>query len=192
MRWRLAAVVIVAACDVGTPAFADEGGASFWLLGSYASYAAVPGDTGLSIDTTFYAGTASAGRWVSFYGVTGCLLMTSMFRPVCSRGNRQCLGQGAGEVGMKLDKRIELATVERAGLNIGQCFALKCVLAADLQITDTVARSTRGNDLTTTVIESARDRDNPPPRDLEERSHGFAFAKQDLPLAPLPLSSEGE
>ena len=66
MRWRLASVVIVAACDAGMPAFADEGGASFWLMGSYASYAAVPGDTGLSIDTTFYAGTASAGRSVSF------------------------------------------------------------------------------------------------------------------------------
>ena len=67
MRWRLASVVVIAAaCDFCTPAFADEGGASFWLLGSYASYAAVPGDTGLSIDTTFYAGTASAGRSVSF------------------------------------------------------------------------------------------------------------------------------
>jgi hypothetical protein len=67
MQWRLTSVVVVAAvCDFDTPAFADEGGASFWLLGSYASYAAVPGDTGLSIDTTFYAGTASAGRSVSF------------------------------------------------------------------------------------------------------------------------------
>ena len=38
----------------------------------------------------------------------------------------------------------------------------------------------------------ACERPRHPLRDLEERSHGIAFAKQDLPLAPLPLSSEGE
>ena len=92
---------------------------------------------------------------------------------------------------MKLDKRIELATVECAGLHIGQCFALKRIVAADLQITDAVARSTQGNDLTSTIIERARDRDNTL-RDLEERSHRISFAKQDLPLAPLPLASKGE
>ena len=92
---------------------------------------------------------------------------------------------------MKLDKRIELATVECASLHIGQCFALKRIVATDLQITDTVARSTQGNDLTSTIIERAGDRDNTL-RDLEERSHGISFAKYNLPLAPLPLASEGE
>lgn len=66
MRWRLASVALVAACGFCAPACADEGGASFWLLGSYASQAAVPGDPGFSIDTTFYAGTASASRSLSF------------------------------------------------------------------------------------------------------------------------------
>ena len=45
---------------------ADESGASFWLLGSYASQAAVPSPLGLSIDTTYYTAGASAGREVTF------------------------------------------------------------------------------------------------------------------------------
>ena len=92
---------------------------------------------------------------------------------------------------MKLDKRIELATVERAGLDIGKRFPLKRVVTGDLEIPDAVARRTQGNDLTTTVVECARNRDDPL-RDLEERSHGISFAKYNLPLAPLPLASEGE
>jgi hypothetical protein len=47
-------------------ALADESGASFWLLGSYASQGAVPSTPGLSIDTTFYSAGASAGRTASF------------------------------------------------------------------------------------------------------------------------------
>jgi hypothetical protein len=45
---------------------ADESGASFWLLGSYASQAAVPSPLGLSIDTTYYSAGANAGRAVNF------------------------------------------------------------------------------------------------------------------------------
>jgi hypothetical protein len=50
----------------GNGARADESGASFWLLGSYASQAAVPSPLGLSIDTTYYTAGASAGREVTF------------------------------------------------------------------------------------------------------------------------------
>lgn len=49
-----------------TGAHADESGASFWLLGSYASHTAVPGPIGFSIDTTYYSAGASAGRTVNF------------------------------------------------------------------------------------------------------------------------------
>jgi hypothetical protein len=50
----------------GSIARADESGASFWLLGSYASQAAVPSPLGLSIDTTYYSAGASAGRGANF------------------------------------------------------------------------------------------------------------------------------
>lgn len=49
---------------MSTPmARADEGGASFWIPGSIASFAAVPGDPGfgLDIDFYFYSGGASTG-----------------------------------------------------------------------------------------------------------------------------------
>jgi hypothetical protein len=42
-------------------ALADESGVSFWLLGTYATQAAVPSDPGLSIDMTYYSAGASAG-----------------------------------------------------------------------------------------------------------------------------------
>lgn len=45
---------------------ADESGASFWLLGSYASQSAVPSPLGLSIDTTYYSASASASRTANF------------------------------------------------------------------------------------------------------------------------------
>jgi hypothetical protein len=41
-------------------------GTSFWLLGTYATQAAVPSDPGLSIDATYYSAGASAGRSASF------------------------------------------------------------------------------------------------------------------------------
>ena len=42
-------------------ALADESGVSFWLLGTYATQAAIPADPGLSIDMTYYSAGASAG-----------------------------------------------------------------------------------------------------------------------------------
>jgi hypothetical protein len=50
----------------GNAALADESGVSFWLLGTYATQAAVPSDPGLSIDMTYYSAGASAGRSASF------------------------------------------------------------------------------------------------------------------------------
>jgi len=49
----------------GGPARADEGGASFWFLGSYASQAAIAAAPGFSIDTTFYSSGGSSKRWIS-------------------------------------------------------------------------------------------------------------------------------
>jgi hypothetical protein len=57
---------VLAVCGSETAVLADESGASFWLLGSYASQAAVPSAPGWSIDTTFYAAAASADRSASF------------------------------------------------------------------------------------------------------------------------------
>ena len=59
-----AAIIALVAGRQG--ALADESGASFWLLGSYASQAAVPSTPGWSIDMTYYYGAASADRGASF------------------------------------------------------------------------------------------------------------------------------
>lgn len=42
------------------PARADESGASAWLPGQFASFAAVPGDPGFSLETIYYRRSASA------------------------------------------------------------------------------------------------------------------------------------
>ena len=47
-------------------AWADEGGASVWLPGQFASFAAVPGDPGFSMETIFYVRSASATGGVDF------------------------------------------------------------------------------------------------------------------------------
>lgn len=47
-------------------AWADEGGASVWLPGQFASFAAVPGDPGFSLETIFYVRHAGATRSASF------------------------------------------------------------------------------------------------------------------------------
>lgn len=47
-------------------AFADEGGASVWLPGQFASFAAVPGDPGFSFETIFYTRRANATAGVDF------------------------------------------------------------------------------------------------------------------------------
>jgi hypothetical protein len=63
---RSVSMISLAASCIAGGARADESGASFWLLGSYASQAAVPSPLGLSIDTTYYSAGASAGRGVNF------------------------------------------------------------------------------------------------------------------------------
>jgi len=45
---------------------ADEGGASVWLPGQFASFAAVPNTPGLSVEALFYGQTASATANISF------------------------------------------------------------------------------------------------------------------------------
>ena len=53
-------------CLAAAPALADEGGASFWLPGQFASFAAVPGDPGFALETIFYARKASASATTTF------------------------------------------------------------------------------------------------------------------------------
>jgi hypothetical protein len=64
--FRALSMISLAASGIAGSARADESGASFWLLGSYASQAAVPSPLGLSIDTTYYSAGASAGRGINF------------------------------------------------------------------------------------------------------------------------------
>jgi len=77
---RSGAVVVVAlAGALGSglapvAAVADEGGASVWLPGQFASFAAVPGDPGFSIETIFYFRKASAMAGTSFSRGGGLLL----------------------------------------------------------------------------------------------------------------------
>lgn len=66
MRRLLALAAVVASGHVATTVRADESGASFWLMGSYASQAAVPGDPGPSLDITFYSAAANASGGASF------------------------------------------------------------------------------------------------------------------------------
>lgn len=47
-------------------ALADEGGASVWLPGQFASFASVPGDPGFSVETMVYTRTASALAGTNF------------------------------------------------------------------------------------------------------------------------------
>ena len=62
----LLAAAIIALVAGRQGVLADESGTSFWLLGTYATQAAVPSDPGLSIDATYYSAGASAGRSASF------------------------------------------------------------------------------------------------------------------------------
>jgi hypothetical protein len=47
-------VCVAAACLAASPAFADEGGVSFWLPGQMGSFAAVPGEPGWSLPVIYY------------------------------------------------------------------------------------------------------------------------------------------
>lgn len=60
----IGALALAAATVPGSVAMADQGGASFWLPGQYASFAAVAPDPGWSLPITFYtySGSAGAGR----------------------------------------------------------------------------------------------------------------------------------
>jgi hypothetical protein len=53
---------------------ADEGGASVWLPGQFASFAAVPAEPGFSIEAIFYGRTASATAGTSFSRGGGLLV----------------------------------------------------------------------------------------------------------------------
>jgi len=75
MRTRIVTLA-VAMCALLDPAAAraDEGGASVWLPGQFASFAAVPGDPGFSLEALFYVRKASATAGTSFSRGGGLLL----------------------------------------------------------------------------------------------------------------------
>lgn len=54
------------ACSLPMPVASDESGASAWLPGQFASFAAVPGDPGFSLETIYYRRHASASANRSF------------------------------------------------------------------------------------------------------------------------------
>ena len=59
-------IAVVAILTAPTSALADEGGASVWLPGQFASFAAVPGDPGFSLESMVYVRSASAMSGTSF------------------------------------------------------------------------------------------------------------------------------
>jgi hypothetical protein len=63
-RWVLA--VLIAGLCASRQAAADEGGMSFWLPGSFGSYAAAPSDPGWSLQLLYYHSTAGASAAVPF------------------------------------------------------------------------------------------------------------------------------
>jgi len=66
---RVAAATIAAQamlCGVALPGHADESGASAWLPGQYASFAALPGDPGFSLETIYYQRSANASASRTF------------------------------------------------------------------------------------------------------------------------------
>lgn len=62
---RIVPVLVAALLHPGL-ALGDEGGASVWLPGQFASFAAVPGDPGFSLETMVYVRSASAAAGTSF------------------------------------------------------------------------------------------------------------------------------
>src|SRR4051812_9775498 len=74
-------------------AFADEGGASAWLPGQYASFAAVPSTPGFSLEAIFYGRTASATAGTDF-----------------PRGGRLLVGLNTGEQYLFLTPSYTFAT----------------------------------------------------------------------------------
>jgi hypothetical protein len=65
-RRRVASFAIgLSLCGAG-PSFADESGASAWLPGQFASFAAAPGDPGFAFETIYFRRSASASASRSF------------------------------------------------------------------------------------------------------------------------------
>jgi len=82
-RGTIGHAILVGLAGLSQPVFADEGGLSFWLLGQYASLAAVPGTPGWSFAAIYYHGVADANADAAF-----------------SRGGRIDLGvNGRGDLG---------------------------------------------------------------------------------------------
>lgn len=65
VRWASANPLLLLLLPAGV-ALADEGGSSVWLPGQFASFAAVPGDPGFSLETIFYTRKASASAGIRF------------------------------------------------------------------------------------------------------------------------------
>ncbi len=69
-RWRAGTAALLAgqclACALAKQTRADEGGASVWLPGQFASFASVPGDPGFGFETLYYHRYASATASRSF------------------------------------------------------------------------------------------------------------------------------
>lgn len=68
LSWRRGplALAIATSISIATPAFADEGGVSFWLPGLFGSLAAVPQQPGFSFGMIYYHTSVSAGADVAF------------------------------------------------------------------------------------------------------------------------------
>jgi hypothetical protein len=66
MMWNEAELGRTGGVAAPGDALADEGGASVWLPGQFASFAAVPGDPGFSLESLFYVRNASAAAGVDF------------------------------------------------------------------------------------------------------------------------------
>jgi hypothetical protein len=60
-RWTTAAVVAGSVVVATGPAFADQGGVSFWLPGQFGSLAAVPGQPGFNFASVYYHTSVGAG-----------------------------------------------------------------------------------------------------------------------------------
>ena len=60
-----ALISLIAAAGIPSLAFADEGGVSFWLPGTFDSFAALPDQPGWAFSATYYHASASAGASVA-------------------------------------------------------------------------------------------------------------------------------
>ena len=65
-EWAVILAGAAALCVAPAVSRADEGGASAWLPGQFASFAAVPGDPGFALETIYYARSASASASRTF------------------------------------------------------------------------------------------------------------------------------